>query len=294
EAGDRVVAGVHDIGREARQHLGQRVLLAGEDGEVGLSAVLRHIGLEIVRRIIAAPLQAGEHFGRDGPSRQHERADSEGTRRLHHLPPRDPARRHSVNEFNALHSLFSPRWPLGLKNLNTVLRSAKEIIRSGNKGRPGPVTRTGAAMTPPELVLINADIRTMDPHFPRVSALAVRRGRVAALGSDGDIRALAATGTKVIDAGGRLVLPGFHDTHLHVQDGGQHYAESADLSEARIVAELQATLRAFAASHDREWVYGGFYYSGVFGEHNLNRQVLDAAVPDRPCMIMASDGHNGC
>ncbi|KAB2885004.1 MAG: amidohydrolase [Albidovulum sp.] len=149
-------------------------------------------------------------------------------------------------------------------------------------------------MTPPELVLINADIRTMDPHFPRVSALAVRRGRVAALGSDGDIRALAATGTKVIDAGGRLVLPGFHDTHLHVQDGGQHYAESADLSEARTVAELQATLRAFAASHDREWVYGGFYYSGVFGEHNLNRQVLDAAVPDRPCMIMASDGHNGC
>ena len=77
-------------------------------------------------------------------------------------------------------------------------------------------------MTPPELVLINADIRTMDPHFPRVSALAVRHGRVAALGSDGDIRALAGAGTRIIDAGGRLVLPGFHDTHIHVQDGGQH------------------------------------------------------------------------
>jgi len=149
-------------------------------------------------------------------------------------------------------------------------------------------------MTPPELVLINADIRTMDPHFPRVSALAVRHGRVAALGSDGDIRALAGAGTRIIDAGGRLVLPGFHDTHIHVQDGGQHYAESADLSAARTVEELQACLSAFAASHGRDWVYGGFYYSGVFGEHNLNRKVLDAAVPDRPCMIMASDGHNGC
>lgn len=149
-------------------------------------------------------------------------------------------------------------------------------------------------MTAPELLLVNADIRTLDPHRPRVRALAVRNGRVAALGSEGDIRALAGPGTRVIDAGGRLVLPGFHDTHIHVQDGGQHVAESADLTFARSVPELQATLAAFAATHDRPWVLGAFYYSGVFAEHNLNRQVLDAAVPDRPCMIMASDGHNGC
>ncbi|WP_413873455.1 amidohydrolase [Albidovulum sp.] len=149
-------------------------------------------------------------------------------------------------------------------------------------------------MTPPELILVNADIRTMDPHFPRVRALAVRGGRVAALGSDAAIRALAGAGTKVIDAGAGLVLPGFHDTHIHVQDGGQHHCESADLSAARTVAELQATLGAFAATHSRDWVLGGFYYSGIFGDHNLTRQVLDAVVPDRPCMIMASDGHNGC
>ncbi len=149
-------------------------------------------------------------------------------------------------------------------------------------------------MTQPETIVINADIRTLDPHFPRVEALAVTGGRVSALGCTSDIRDLAGAGTKVIDAGGRLILPGFHDTHLHVQDGGQHYAESADLSAARTVEELQSTLRDFAASHDRDWVYGGFYYSGIFGEHNLDRRVLDAAVPDRPCMIMASDGHNGC
>ena len=149
-------------------------------------------------------------------------------------------------------------------------------------------------MTRPDLILVNADIRTMDPHFPRVRALAVQGGRVAALGSDADIGALAGAGTKVIDADGRLVLPGFHDTHIHVQDGGQQYAESADLSAARTVEELQGMLRAFAASHDRDWVHGGFYYAGIFGEHNLDRRVLDAAVPDRPCMIMASDGHNGC
>ncbi|WP_347313456.1 amidohydrolase [Defluviimonas sp. SAOS-178_SWC] len=149
-------------------------------------------------------------------------------------------------------------------------------------------------MTSPETIVINGDIRTMDPHFPHVEALAIRGGRVAALGSTSDIKALAGSGTRVIDAAGRLILPGLHDTHLHVQDGGQHYAESADLSAARTVEELQAMLRDFAASHEREWVYGGFYYSGIFGEQNLDRHVLDAAVPDRPCMVMASDGHNGC
>lgn len=149
-------------------------------------------------------------------------------------------------------------------------------------------------MTEPELLILNADIRTMDVRRPRASALAVRRGRVAAVGSDAELRGLAGSGTRVLDLKGRQVLPGFHDTHIHVQDGGQHFAASADLSPARTPEELQAILRDFAATHDRKWVEGGFYYSGVLGEHNLDRHVLDAAVPDRPCMIMASDGHNGC
>src|SRR5690606_39766210 len=98
----------------------------------------------------------------------------------------------------------------------------------------------------------------MDPHFPRVEALAIAGGRIRALGSSVEIRALAGAGTRIIDAGGKLVLPGFHDTHLHLQDGGQHYAQSADLSEARTVADLQATLAAFAGRHRGPWVEGGF------------------------------------
>jgi len=149
-------------------------------------------------------------------------------------------------------------------------------------------------MPAPELVVLNGNIRTMDPVTPWVSAFAVTGGRISGLGSDGDIRTLCGPGTRVMDAGGRLVLPGFHDTHLHVQDGGQHFVVSADLSQAMTPAEVQAILRDFATSHDRPWVYGGFYYSGVLHDQNLNRQVLDRAVPDRPCFIMASDGHNGC
>lgn len=149
-------------------------------------------------------------------------------------------------------------------------------------------------MSAPDTIVFNGDIRTMDPHFPRVEALAITAGRIVALGSTAEISLLADAATRMIDARGRLVLPGFHDTHLHVQDGGEHSNSSVDLSEARTPEDLQKLLRDFAATHDRPWVMGGFYYSGVFGEHNLDRHVLDLAVPDRPCFIMASDGHNGC
>jgi predicted amidohydrolase YtcJ len=149
-------------------------------------------------------------------------------------------------------------------------------------------------MTLTDLIVINARIVTMDPVRPTAQALAVVRGRVAALGTDADIRALAGPATRVIDAGGRMVLPGFQDTHIHLQDSGQDYSQNADLTDARTVEELVALLAAFAATHDRAWVNGTGWYSGVFGAHNLTRQVLDRAVPDRPCLIVASDGHNAC
>jgi predicted amidohydrolase YtcJ len=145
-----------------------------------------------------------------------------------------------------------------------------------------------------DVILINARIVTMDPLVPRVSALAIFAGRIAALGTDADMRALARPGTQVIDAGGRLVLPGFQDTHIHLQDSGQDYSQNADLSAARTVDELVDTLTSFAGTHGRAWVNGTGWYSGVFGAQNLNAAVLDRAVPDRPCMIVASDGHNAC
>ncbi len=144
-----------------------------------------------------------------------------------------------------------------------------------------------------DLIVINADVRTMDPLKPRVEALASHRGRVVALGTTADIRALAAKGARVIDAEGRLVLPGFQDTHIHMQDSGTRHALDVDLAGLRTLHELQKTLSEFAKAHpEREWVKGHGWYSGIFGEHNLTRQVLDAAVPDRPVLLFSSDYHS--
>lgn len=145
----------------------------------------------------------------------------------------------------------------------------------------------------PDLILYNGKIRTMDAGRPQASALAIADGRILALGGDAEIRALGTRRTRLIDAGGRLVLPGFQDTHIHLQDSGTDFSISADLQPARTVAELQAILSDHAARRTNElWVRGTGWYAGVFGAHNLTRQVLDQAVPDRPCFILASDGHN--
>ena len=146
----------------------------------------------------------------------------------------------------------------------------------------------------PELIIINADICTMDALSPRVQALAVTAGRVSALGSNDVIKNLAANTTRVIDAGGRLVLPGFQDTHIHLQDGGFDYSQNAPLNDVETITDLQKVLADFARTHDRPWVNGVGWYTGIFTDHNLDRHVLDKAVPDRPCYIVASDGHNAC
>lgn len=145
----------------------------------------------------------------------------------------------------------------------------------------------------PDLVVFNADIRSMDPLQPRATAIAVHGGRIAAIGSVQEIRAIANGRTRMIDAGGRLMLPGFQDTHIHLQDSGTGFSTSVNLERARTIEDLQRLLREFAASRPNDpWVRGVGWYSGIFGEHNLNRQVLDAAVIDRPVYIYASDGHN--
>jgi predicted amidohydrolase YtcJ len=147
--------------------------------------------------------------------------------------------------------------------------------------------------TAPDAIVLNADIRTMDAARPRARALAIADGRIVAVGDDADVRALANGRTRSIDAGGRLVLPGFQDTHIHLQDSGTGFATSVDLAAARTVEELQRLLRDYAATRTNEtWVRGTGWNSGCFGAHNLDRAVLDAAVPDRPVFIFAADGHN--
>lgn len=145
-----------------------------------------------------------------------------------------------------------------------------------------------------DTIIINATVLTMEPLAAPAEALAIRGGCILAVGSTAEMRALSSPRTRVIDAKGRLVLPGFQDTHIHLQDSGYHYGFNAVLDGCRSIVDLQDTLGRFARTSQSPWVRGVGWYTGIFTDANLTRDVLDQAVPDRPCFILASDGHNAC
>ncbi len=140
------------------------------------------------------------------------------------------------------------------------------------------------------LLLHNARIRTMDPAWPWAGWVLMADGQVLALGvgSPPECR-------RRIDAGGRLVLPGFQDAHIHLLSGGIDMATAADLYDVSGEDALVATLHAHAAAKPgMPIVLGSGWQAGVFGDHNLTAAVIDRAVCDRPAMIHDSSFHNAC
>ena len=94
-----------------------------------------------------------------------------------------------------------------------------------------------------ELVIRNARVCTLDLAVPWAEAVAVRDGRICWVGADADAGDLAGPGTEVIDAGGRLVLPGFIDSHNHVRLGSD--TDCVQLAGAGSLAEVRARVSSF-------------------------------------------------
>jgi predicted amidohydrolase YtcJ len=144
-----------------------------------------------------------------------------------------------------------------------------------------------------DLVFVNGPVFTVDPARRRARAVAVRGGRIAAVGHEARIRDLIGPGTEVVDLKGRLLLPGFQDAHVHPVFGGLTM-NRCDLSEAETQEESLATVAAYAAANPgTEWVLGGGWSFDQFPGGMPTRQMLDAVVPDRPVYLQVADGHSG-
>ncbi len=143
-----------------------------------------------------------------------------------------------------------------------------------------------------DTVVVNARIYTVDASRPWAEAVAIRGDKVLAVGSATDISAYRGSHTKVIDAGGRLVLPGFTDSHIHFLDGSQSLLR-LNLEDAHTVPELQQRVKAYAAAHpEKAWIIGRGWSYPLFGEAALpDKKYLDEIIPDRPVYLEAFDGH---
>lgn len=153
---------------------------------------------------------------------------------------------------------------------------------------PAPSTPSGE---PVSLAIVNARVWTGDARRPWAEAVAVRGERIAAVGSGAEIRKLANSATRIIDAAGGMVVPGFIDSHLHFVDGGFGLA-SVQLRDARTPEEFIARIKAFAATvQPGTWITEGNWDHEQWGGELPHRSWIDSVTPEHPVFINRLDGH---
>ena len=143
----------------------------------------------------------------------------------------------------------------------------------------------------PDLVFLGATVETMTDDARPADAVAVRDGRIVAVGSSADVRPLIGPGTRVIELDGETLLPGFQDAHVHPIEGGM-LSRSCDLHDLADAAAYLDAIAAHATAHpEREWIHGSGWSLPAFPRGEPHRSLLDAIVPDRPAFFESDDGH---
>ncbi len=154
---------------------------------------------------------------------------------------------------------------------------------------------SAAEQSPAELVVLNAAVKTMDAEAPLAEAFAVQHGRFMRVGSAAEVRPHIGPDTRVIDAAGKTVLPGFNDAHIHPSP---RFSEDSPLGwvpcgpdSVASIEELVERLRAKAVlTPAGQWVKGERYQDTKLGRHPT-RQDLDKVSKLHPVSISHSSGH---
>jgi len=176
-----------------------------------------------------------------------------------------------MNRRNRLFSLFVLLWSV--------------VLLGQNQAQSKPAA---------DLIITNAKIWTVDKSQPTAQALAVLGDRIVAVGSNAIIDAWRGLNTHVIDAGGKLLLPGFNDAHVHFVSGGMQLtniqlndATSPEEFARRIGERAKITLKG-------EWILGGNWDETKWSPPNIpTKELIDALTPDTPVFVSRYDGHMG-
>jgi predicted amidohydrolase YtcJ len=150
----------------------------------------------------------------------------------------------------------------------------------------------GVVVEPADIIVIHGRVYTENPKQPWAQAVAIRGAKIVSVGDDATIEKMRGMGTKVINAGGKLVLPGFTDCHIHFLEGSLSLG-GVNLEGAKDPADIQKRLREYAAEHPGDaWILGrGWNYAMFSPEILPHKKYLDEFFPDRPVFLVGYDGH---
>jgi predicted amidohydrolase YtcJ len=156
------------------------------------------------------------------------------------------------------------------------------------------VSFCASAQTPREhadRIFVNGKIWTADNAQPQAQALAIAGDKILAVGSDDQIKALAASDTAVVDLHGRLVVPGFQDSHLHFPGPS---VNQVDLAGVETLQDFQKRLADFAKAHPSlPWITGAGWGYSAFPNQTVDKKYIDTVISDRPVYVTERDGHMG-
>jgi len=164
---------------------------------------------------------------------------------------------------------------------------AAAAISSGACDRPARVDESTA-----DLVIRNAKIVTIDSERPRAQAIAVEGERILGIGTDSDIESFIDVGTtRVIDARGRLVIPGFNDAHNHFGGVDLEYVDLRYITDPREMA--RRVQERIAGAKPGELIRGGNWDHELFADKRWpTKELLDPISPDNPVVLSRIDGHS--
>ncbi len=192
---------------------------------------------------------------------------------------------------------------LGILSACTRRRRLIDSLATQSSTNPAPTGETiqilstepaAQAAGTADAVIINGDIWSMDSAGSKCRALAIKQGRILAVGAEDAIRPLASSTANIIDAGGRVITPGMIDPHVHFRLIGLDYVYYTPFMppEVKDVASLQSALKEVVRSKKPgEWVIA--YYLVLTDQMIPDKSVLDAVSPDNPVFLMHIGGHWG-
>jgi predicted amidohydrolase YtcJ len=157
-----------------------------------------------------------------------------------------------------------------------------------------PLCAFAEARPAADLIVTNAKVWTVDKANPTAQAVAILGDRIVAVGANAEINAWRGPATKVIDAGGKLLLPGFNDAHVHFVSGGSQL-DAVQLNDVTSPEEFARRIGERAKKTAKgEWIVGGDWDETKWHPANLPAKALiDALTPDTPVFVYRYDGHLG-
>lgn len=143
-----------------------------------------------------------------------------------------------------------------------------------------------------DAIYFNGAVCTMDAARRWCDAVAINNGRLIFVGTNEGARSLQDSQTKLIDLKGKMILPGFHDTHVHLAEGGVELGQLS-LEGATSVSEVQKRLKEYVEKNpEKDWILGGNWALTLFPEANPKKEILDEIVRDKPVFLISNDGHS--